>query len=66
MKIIITEIGSCGQCPFLETKRRYTPDSFDNVYIWNCIKSTKEISGYVENFDKVLIPEWCELENKKA
>jgi hypothetical protein len=67
MKIAI-DIKDCSECPFWESERVYTGDSFDMAFKWTCKKANKQIAGFVETFDKVKIPEWCPckiIENKE-
>lgn len=60
MKIQIElEIESCNKCPFCKKERVWTDDSWDNVSKWTCLKVDKVISGYIDPFDKVKIPDWC-------
>jgi hypothetical protein len=53
-------IKNCSECPFWESERVYTADSFEMVFKWICKKSHgRIISGYVDTWDKVAIPDWC-------
>ncbi len=55
-------IENCKECPHFNAKRKYTSDSFENVFDWLCKKAdNKKIAGYVEWYDEknIKIPEWC-------
>ena len=54
------KIKDCSECPFWTSERVYTADSFEMVFKWICKKSHgRIISGYVDTWDKVAIPDWC-------
>lgn len=53
------EIKDCSGCPFMESKRVYTADSFEIPFEWKCTKANKVIAGFVEHNDKIKIPDWC-------
>lgn len=60
MTKIQIEIKDCSECPFYTSERVYTADSFENIFKWICKKShNRIISGYVDTWDKVSIPDWC-------
>lgn len=62
MVIIQLEIKTCKECPYLETKRMYTDDSFEHAKDWFCKKENgKKIERYVEWHEEkdVEIPDWC-------
>ena len=63
------DIESCKQCPFFDTERYYSPDSFEAPsFDWYCEKmGHKKICGYVEwhEEDKIKIPEWCPIKVKE-
>lgn len=65
MAEIKLEIKNCLECPFLEYKRYYSPDSFEvPSYDWYCKKfNNKSIRGYVEwhEENKIQIPDWCPI-----
>ena len=58
MKIVI-EIDKCSECPFWDSERVYTGDSFEMGFKWTCKKAKRQIACFVETFDKTPIPEWC-------
>lgn len=58
MKIGI-DIKDCSECPFWESERVYTADSFEMPYKWTCKKANRQIAGFVEWHDEIAIPEWC-------
>jgi hypothetical protein len=53
------KIKDCSECPFWESERVYTADSFEMPFKWTCKKAKRQIAGFVEAFDKTPIPEWC-------
>ena len=58
------EINHCKDCPFSETRRHWTEDSWEEAYDWYCKKANdKKIQGYVEwhEVKDMKIPEWCPL-----
>ncbi len=56
------KLKSCSQCGFINVERMYTADSFEFANDWFCkAKDGKKIAGYVETFDKPLVPDWCPL-----
>lgn len=61
-------ITSCKDCPFVNIKRHYTQDSWEEEYDFFCKKSEgKEIEGCI-NWNKVKsvkIPKWCPLRTQK-
>ena len=62
MTKIVVDIKNCSECPFWDSERVYTADSFEMPFKWMCKKSHKRvISGFVEWHDKVPVPEWCPL-----
>lgn len=67
MTKIQIEINNCGECPHFESERIYTSDSFDMLFKWTCTKADRVISGCVDTWDKVKIPDWCpcKTNNKK-
>lgn len=64
MKIEI-EIKNCKECPNLDSKKVYTPDSFDDVSQWTCNINGKSICNYIEWHEesKIDIPNWCHINN---
>jgi hypothetical protein len=62
VKTIVLSIKCCNKCPYFDMKKRYTPDSFENVFDWICLKNKDAIIASVDTFDKnPKIPEWCPL-----
>lgn len=62
MAEIKMKIKDCTECPFWETSKVYTADSWENVQKWTCKKKKKVIAGYLETFDKnPKIPDWCPI-----
>ena len=60
--MFVKEVKSCDDCPCVEIKRRYTPDSFETVYDWLCKSSAGSIIATVDWSDqKPEIPSWCPL-----
>jgi hypothetical protein len=63
------EITSCRQCPFFESRRMRTDDSWEFAFNWYCKKMNgKEIAGYIEwesEAKAVKIPEWCPIKVKE-
>jgi hypothetical protein len=56
------DIKNCKECPYINQKRYYSPDSFEAPsFDWYCKKVDKKIRGYVEwhEEDKIEIPSWC-------
>jgi len=59
------EITDCSKCPFLETPRHYTSDSFEVVFDWKCAKSHRAIISVMDwNDPAPAIPQWCPLRAK--
>ena len=68
MATIKLEIKSCAECPHQSTSPYPTKDSFERPEYWWCNQTgeQRKIAGYVEWNDKIDIPEWCPiLERKK-
>ena len=63
MPEIRIKLKNCIGCPYLETNRQYTADSFETCFKWTCKKSDKVIANYVDwnEDDRIKIPEWCEI-----
>lgn len=64
MAEIKINIKNCSNCPFLQTERDYTADSFELLEKWKCGKCEgKIIARYVEVWDvkNIVIPEWCPI-----
>lgn len=59
MTKIQIEVKNCNQCPHFDSERIYTADSFDMLFKWICTKAKRTISGCVDTWDKVAIPDWC-------
>lgn len=56
------EINSCTECPFCDTNRDYSADSFETLIRWDCKKKQQASRRYVEWTDKEnFIPDWCPL-----
>ena len=61
------DIKSCRECPFFESKRHYTADSWEIAFNWFCKKkNNKKIAGYVEWHEEknIKIPKWCPIKSK--
>ena len=68
MAKIVIDIQSCNECPFSESRRHYTGDSFEIEFDWSCGKwDSKSIANSVswgrEKTD-LAVPEWCPLLKK--
>lgn len=62
MAKIQIEVKNCSECPFVNIKKVYTADSFEDVSAWYCTKENdKKIAGYVDWNDDPDIPEWCPI-----
>ena len=69
---MLIEIESCKECKSVLIERRYTADSFETCYYWQC-KETKRkkniIGDYIDWHEKEeylpLIPKWCPKRKKK-
>ena len=59
MVLINQEINYCDQCPYGETQKVYTLDSFDNIRKVYCKKLEKDVHEYLDWNDKADIPEEC-------
>jgi len=58
------EIKHCKDCPFSEQKRRYTSDSWEELYDWHCKKHFSQlIESHVawNEVKHITIPDWCPL-----
>lgn len=61
-------ITSCKDCPFVDIRKHYTGDVWEEAYDWFCKKAEgKKIEGYIEwrEVDDVKIPKWCPLRTQK-
>ncbi|UZS00289.1 hypothetical protein [Chondrinema litorale] len=63
MPYITQKITKCKECPFCKIDIS-SSDGFSQEYSLTCKKSDKAITRYTEWYevDKVVPPEWCELE----
>jgi hypothetical protein len=61
MPMIQIEIKNCAGCPFFDSRRKYTSDSFEMAYTWICKKQDKVVQDYVEWMDdkQIKVPDWC-------
>ena len=52
----------CDKCPYMESERYYTADSWEHVMEWKCSHENDRRITLHETFDKdPAIPEWCPL-----
>lgn len=60
------EIKDCQDCPFCETKRMYTGDSWEHAFDYFCKKAdNKQIATYIEwRSEMPEVPDWCPCRRK--
>jgi len=62
MALIQLEIRDCTECPFFDTKRHYTEDSFEMEFEQSCTKFKNRTIAYVGACEKQpSIPCWCPI-----
>ena len=68
------EINDCQDCPFCESQRHWTSDSWEHAYDYYCKKKetgnkeypSRKIAGYIEwRSEMPEVPHWCPLSVEK-
>jgi hypothetical protein len=66
MTTIQFDIKTCSDCPFVDSQRVYTADSYENVHEYWCTKKRNRKIAQIDSFDKMPeVPEWCPIKVKQ-
>jgi NMD protein affecting ribosome stability and mRNA decay len=58
---IIVDVQDCEQCPYHNSDKVWTADSFENVRKVYCSKLKKDVYSYLDWHETAIIPEDCEF-----